>query len=235
MLMANTTTTTTTTVKNRLSCIAHSCKLQVMAVAALLCREVVSCRPLLRSKVQRVKNSGRRALCSTHVPNWIEGRYSIATTPKVKVHDPATEEVIATIDATSEEEVTRIVGLARANFQQGEWRTSDAQTRFLVLTKAARLLAARVPEFARLESVQTGRPIREMSAQLARVPEWLDYFASLGRTHEGSTTPFKGPMLNTLTYSPLGVVAQITPYEIPFFITERGKTDSFGVDGIIHC
>ena len=60
-----------------------------------------------------------------------------------------------------------------------------------------------------------------MKAQLGRIPEWLDYFASLARTHEGHVTPFKGPVVNTLVRLPLGVVAQITPWNHPLLIATK--------------
>jgi acyl-CoA reductase-like NAD-dependent aldehyde dehydrogenase len=42
-----------------------------------------------------------------------------------------------------------------------------------VLTRLARALEERVPALAELETLQTGRAIREMAAQLGRLPEWL--------------------------------------------------------------
>lgn len=60
-----------------------------------------------------------------------------------------------------------------------------------------------------------------MEAQLSRIPEWLEYFASLARTHEGRVTPFKGPVINTLTRIPLGVCVQITPWNHPLLIATK--------------
>jgi acyl-CoA reductase-like NAD-dependent aldehyde dehydrogenase len=42
-----------------------------------------------------------------------------------------------------------------------------------VLSRLARFLEERISEFAKLETLQTGRTIREMNAQLGRLPEWL--------------------------------------------------------------
>lgn len=75
------------------------------------------------------------------------------------------------------------------------------------MNRAAAALAKRVPEIAELESMQvhpaacicaaslpgrmrtshlqTGRAIREMRAQLGRLPEWFEYFAALIRVEEG--------------------------------------------------
>ncbi len=57
-----------------------------------------------------------------------------------------------------------------------------------------------------------------MNAQLGRLPEWLEYFAAVIRTHEGTCPPFKGPYVNYVKRVPLGVCAQITPWNHPMLI-----------------
>ncbi|GAB1201538.1 hypothetical protein APSETT445_000114 [Aspergillus pseudonomiae] len=156
-----------------------------------------------------------------HVSNWINGACTTATPQVITVLNPATETPIATIDATPQETVTTIVSDSVQTFRTGPWSKTEPSDRFTVLSTAARLLRARLPEFIELETRQTGRPIREMQTQLSRVPEWLEYFASLARVHEGRVTPFKGPVVNTLTRLPLGVVAQITPYNHPLLIATK--------------
>lgn len=155
-----------------------------------------------------------------HTSNWINGAFTSPSSPQlsIQVVNPATELAFATIDATPETDVAQVVSNAYEIFDKGTWAHSSASERFTVLSKAARLLRERILEFADLETQQTGRPLREMRTQLSRVPEWLDYFASLARTSEGRVTPFKGPVINTLTRLPLGVVAQITPWNHPLLI-----------------
>jgi acyl-CoA reductase-like NAD-dependent aldehyde dehydrogenase len=156
-----------------------------------------------------------------HVSNWIDGSHAPQAGETLQVINPATEALLATVDATSREAVDSIISQSLDHFHHGAWSRADASERFAVLSKAATLLRARIPEFVELETQQTGRPIREMRAQLARIPEWLEYFASLARTHEGRVTPFKGPVVNTLTRLPLGVVAQITPWNHPLLIATK--------------
>jgi acyl-CoA reductase-like NAD-dependent aldehyde dehydrogenase len=156
-----------------------------------------------------------------HQSNWINGAYQLAAKEVIQVVNPATESAIATIDSTPLAAVNSIIAASRENFCSGVWSKADASTRFTVLSKAANLLRSRLPEFINLETQQTGRPIREMKAQLFRIPEWLEYFASLARTHEGRVTPFKGPVVNTLTRLPLGVVVQITPWNHPLLIATK--------------
>ncbi|KAG0649391.1 NAD NADP-dependent betaine aldehyde dehydrogenase [Hyphodiscus hymeniophilus] len=156
-----------------------------------------------------------------HHPNWVNGAYQLTTEERIPIINPATEAIIATIDSTSSEMVSSVIESSLQNFSSGVWSKADASARFAVLSKAADLLRARLPEFINLETHQTGRPIREMEAQLQRIPEWLEYFASLARTQEGRVTPFKGPVINTLTRLPLGVVVQITPWNHPLLIATK--------------
>jgi acyl-CoA reductase-like NAD-dependent aldehyde dehydrogenase len=156
-----------------------------------------------------------------HQSNWVDGAYQTPTKEQILVINPATEASIATIDSTPLETVNSIISSSLQNFSSGVWSRADASARFTVLSRAANLLRSRLPEFVILETEQTGRPIREMRAQLSRIPEWLEYFASLARTHEGRVTPFKGPVVNTLTRLPLGVVVQITPWNHPLLIATK--------------
>ncbi len=57
-----------------------------------------------------------------------------------------------------------------------------------------------------------------MNAQLARLPEWFEYFSALIRTHEGTVPPFLGSYVNYVTRVPLGVVAQLTAWNHPMLI-----------------
>lgn len=156
-----------------------------------------------------------------HVSNWINGAHTSQSPQRITVINPATESPIGSTDNTSQEAVDDIVKHSLVTFKIGPWAHADASERYAVLSKAATLLRARLPELVQLETLQTGRPIREMRAQLGRVPEWLEYFASLARVYEGRVTPFKGPVINTLTRLPLGVVVQITPWNHPLLIATK--------------
>jgi acyl-CoA reductase-like NAD-dependent aldehyde dehydrogenase len=82
----------------------------------------------------------------------------------------------------------------------------------------ADLLERRLPTLATIESLQTGRALREMRAQLVRLPEWLEYCAAAIRTLEGTLPPFPGPYLNYVSRVPLGVCGLLTPWNHPLLI-----------------
>lgn len=100
----------------------------------------------------------------------------------------------------------------------GIWSKSDVRDRSKVLFKIADNLRQQIPRLAEMEVQQTGRPVKEMKAQLGRLPEWFEYFGSLIRVHEGSVPPFFGPYVNYVKRVPLGVVTQLTPWNHPMLI-----------------
>ncbi|KAL5002446.1 aldehyde dehydrogenase domain-containing protein [Aspergillus recurvatus] len=168
-----------------------------------------------------------------HYSNWIDGQVAPPTATTISIVNPATEEALASINATSSEAVNEIITTSWKTFHSGVWSQIDPSDRFAVLSRASTLLRSRINDFIALETAQTGRPIREMRTQLARVPEWLDYFASLARVHEGRVTPFKGAVTNTLTRVPLGVVVLITPYNHPLLIAMKKIAAALAAGNIV--
>ncbi|TFK28870.1 aldehyde dehydrogenase [Coprinopsis marcescibilis] len=137
------------------------------------------------------------------------------------VENPATGGTLARIEEPTLENVDQAVADAQAAFDAGVWAKAPSIHRSKVLSSIARALEAEIPRLALLEASQTGRTIREMNAQLGRLPEWLDYFAALLRTEQGYVAPTQGNLLNYIKRIPLGVVAQITPFNHPLLIAVK--------------
>ncbi|CDO73732.1 hypothetical protein BN946_scf185015.g60 [Trametes cinnabarina] len=146
-------------------------------------------------------------LCATHLPTHA---------PADRRRPPS-----ARIVSASQEDVRSAIYSAHEVFKAGLWSRAPASTRATVLANLARDLEERVPELAKIETLQTGRAIREMKAQLGRLPEWLDYYASVLRTHTSFVAPTQGPLLNYVQRVPLGVVAQVIPFNHPLLIAVK--------------
>ncbi|KAF5388081.1 hypothetical protein D9615_000589 [Tricholomella constricta] len=149
------------------------------------------------------------------------GKVSLHGSDEFTVSNPANGESLCKVVSVSKEFVDEAIDNAHNTFHSGVWSRTPAIHRSKILAKLARLLEERVPELARLETLQTGRTIREMNAQLGRLPEWLDYFAALLRTYQGFVAPTQGSLLNYVQRVPLGVVAQITPFNHPLLIAVK--------------
>ncbi|TFY66554.1 hypothetical protein EVG20_g4530 [Dentipellis fragilis] len=150
-----------------------------------------------------------------------EGRPTDEAGEEFVVFNPATSEELCTVEAASKADVHRTVEHAHETSKSGAWSQASAHQRAVVLSRLARSLEERVPQFAQIETLQTGRAIREMRAQLGRLPEWLEYFASLLRTNQAFVAPTQGQLLNYVQRVPLGVVAQITPFNHPLLIAVK--------------
>jgi acyl-CoA reductase-like NAD-dependent aldehyde dehydrogenase len=135
-----------------------------------------------------------------------------------QVYNPATNDVLCEVATGDDIILKRAVENAHDVYQSGVWSRSDVRHRANILTKIAINLKQSIPSLLNLEVSQTGRAVREMKAQLGRLPEWFDYFAALIRTHEGTVPPFLGSYINYVNRVPLGVCGLITPWNHPMLI-----------------
>ena len=138
-----------------------------------------------------------------------------------EVRNPASGEHLYDVAHGTAEDVDAAVTAARGAFDDRRWRGQRPRDRARVLNRAAGLLAERIDEYARLETLQIGRTLREMRAQLARLPEWLEYFGAVAQTTEGSAPEFGADHLNIVRRVPLGVAGLITPWNHPLLITMK--------------
>jgi len=136
------------------------------------------------------------------------------------VISPATNKPVFWFLAASQEDVGKAIEAASEAFDSSDWsHPARAPFRAQMLRNMAAKLRERVEELADLEVLQIGRPRKEMRFQLSRLPEWFEYFASLVSVQEDSIPPFGPGYINEVRRLPLGVVAQITPFNHPLLIT----------------
>ncbi|DBA03510.1 TPA: hypothetical protein N0F65_011411 [Lagenidium giganteum] len=154
---------------------------------------------------------------------FLDGREVPSTSPQsvMAVENPATTEHLTWIARATPEDVHQAVCSGATVFDSGVWSKAPVVDRSRTLHDIGAALRARIADLAEMESLQTGRPIREMRAQLTRLPEWFEYFAALIRTSEGSVPPFSGSYINYVRRMPLGVVGQITPWNHPLLIAVK--------------
>jgi acyl-CoA reductase-like NAD-dependent aldehyde dehydrogenase len=132
---------------------------------------------------------------------------------RLEVRSPASRALLATVPDAGAEDVDAAAAAAQAGFEI--WRALDPFQRARHLRALGELLHSRAGELAELESAVTGRAIREMRAQMSRIPEWLDYFASIALGLEGEANQVKGGLVTLSQYEPLGVCAMLTPWNHP--------------------
>ncbi|HEY9474157.1 MAG TPA: aldehyde dehydrogenase family protein [Mycobacteriales bacterium] len=137
------------------------------------------------------------------------------------VSNPFSGEPLYSVAHATPADVDAAVAAANRAYRDGRWADLSGRERAVILSRAARLLADAIDELALLEVAQTGRPLREMRAQLRRLPEWFEYFGALAQTAEGSLPDFGPTHINLVRRRPLGVAGLITPWNHPLLITMK--------------
>ena len=151
---------------------------------------------------------------------FINGEYVASESGKTQdILDPATNEVFATAYKGGIADAEKAIKAARKAFDEGPWGKTAARDRSAILLKAADILDANADEFATLESLECGYHYgssRYYCAPMAS--DALRFFAGKCRTLEGDVCPSDYGTLNYVTWNPVGVVAEILPWNGPFLM-----------------
>ncbi|HLR28829.1 MAG TPA: aldehyde dehydrogenase family protein, partial [Ruania sp.] len=142
---------------------------------------------------------------------FIDGEFTESSGGEaMKTINPATEEVLADVAVASEEDVDRAVRAAR-RAQEKVWGPMSGAERAKYLFRIARLLAERAREFAVLETLDNGKPIRE-SRDVDIPTAAAHFFYYAGWADKLDYAGF-GP-----DPRPLGVAAQVIPWNFPLLM-----------------
>ena len=111
---------------------------------------------------------------------------------------------------------------ARAAFNAGLWSRISGKARAAVLLRVADLIEDNVEHMARLETLESGKPISQSRGEVSGAADLWRYAASLARTLHGDSHNTLGPdMLGVVLKEPIGVVSIITPWNFPFWILSQ--------------
>ncbi|HVX30988.1 MAG TPA: aldehyde dehydrogenase family protein [Nitrolancea sp.] len=132
--------------------------------------------------------------------------------------NPSTNEPIGRIAKAGIEDVNRAVAAAREAFDHGPWRTMTPVERGKRMHKVADLLRERLEEIARLETLNCGKIIIESRGDVNASANCFDYYANLTGHTWGETIPMNGPLFDYTLREPVGVCAQIIPWNFPLLM-----------------
>ena len=153
---------------------------------------------------------------------WINGQWTDSSGGgRMMVENPATRQTIAEVVDASRADVDAAVSAARTAFYDGRWSRLTPGERSLALWRLGDLLAARMEDFARAESQNTGKPYAFVSlgADLPFCVDNLRFFASAARdTHGHSSGEYLKGYTSIYRKEPVGVVGQIAPWNYPLMM-----------------
>ena len=150
---------------------------------------------------------------------FIDGQYVDALSGEsLATVNPFDNSLIAQVAMAGHADVDRAVMAATKALPK--WSRMAAMDRGRILLKLADLIESNSEELARLESLDTGHPLRD--SRLLDVPRTAvtyRYFGGMADKFQGEQIPVEAGFLNYTLREPVGVVGQVVPWNFPLMFT----------------
>ena len=134
--------------------------------------------------------------------------------------NPATGEVWSRVPEATAEDVDRAVHAAHRAFTTGPWASMSPTQRGHCLRRLGDLMADRSEALGTIETIDTGKMLKETRWQAKYVAEFFHFYAGCADKIHGETLPVDKPDLFVFTRrEPLGVVAAVVPWNSQLFLS----------------
>ena len=139
-----------------------------------------------------------------------------------EVFDPSTGGNLATVAKATREDVSRAVASAHRAMSSKAWGGIVPAERGRIMNRMAQMLRDRAEELATLESRDNGKPLRQARTDVQVAARYFEFFAGIADKIMGNTIPLGPGFLDFTVREPIGVSAQIVPWNYPIQIGARG-------------
>ena len=146
---------------------------------------------------------------------YINGQWLSGTSgERFDVLNPATEEVITSVASADIEDANKALDAAEAAMD--EWKSRTPRARAEVLRKAFELFTARLPEFARIITLENGKAGTDAMGEAAYAAEFFRWFSEEAVRADGMIThaPSSGARI-VVQHKPAGIAVLVTPWNYP--------------------
>ena len=152
------------------------------------------------------------------VKQLINGNFVDSTTEQwIDLYNPATQEIIAHVPQTTDDEINQAVAAAKEAFKT--WRTTPISTRGRIFLKYQELIRANMDELAAMLTEEQGKTIADAKGDVFRGLEVVEHAAGIGNLQQGAFIENVATGVDMYNIQqPLGVCAGITPFNFPAMI-----------------
>jgi aldehyde dehydrogenase (NAD+) len=153
---------------------------------------------------------------------FIDGARSWASSGSTfEAIDPATARPFAQVALGGAADVDAAVSSARSAVDSG-WPGLPPVRRVRILNRMATLLRERAGQLAALESLDVGKPLRQAHDDVIAAAGYFEFFAGVADKIFGSSIPLGAGLVDFTLREPLGISAQIVPWNYPMRLASRG-------------
>jgi len=152
--------------------------------------------------------------------NHINGKWVAAKSGATRdILNPANNKTIAKATDSGAVDAEDAISAARKAFDQGPWGKSTGPERADKLFALANLIEKHADEFAKIDTENNGKPLREANYDAADAAGCFRYYAGLASKPQGQTYSVSDPNMVCMTVrEPIGVCAQIIPWNYPLLM-----------------
>lgn len=153
-----------------------------------------------------------------HYDNFINGKWTAPVQGKYFDNiSPIDGKPFTKAAHSTKEDIALAVDAAAEAFKT--WSKTSATERSIILNKIADRLEANLELLAAVETVDNGKAVREtLAADIPLAIDHFRYFAGVIRAEEGSLTELDEYTVSLIVHEPIGVVAQIIPWNFPILM-----------------
>ncbi|MBV8489301.1 MAG: aldehyde dehydrogenase family protein [Candidatus Eremiobacteraeota bacterium] len=153
------------------------------------------------------------------IPMYVDGRWKLAADEATRdLVNPANGETIATVAEGAEHDAEQAIRAARRAFDEGPWGGFSAADRAALLFKVADAIDAHRDEFARIDTLNAGKPLREAEYDAIDAANCFRYYAGLATKSHGQSYDVPAPSQSFTVREPIGVCGQIVPWNYPLLM-----------------
>ena len=155
-----------------------------------------------------------------HYRNYINGQWC-DNDKLIEVLNPATEQAVASIACADKNDVNLAVKAARACVNSGALSDPRPVKRVRLLMKIAAEIRLMEDEIVPLLVAENGKDIASARDEVRTAVRYFEYYAGMADKIEGKSIPLGKNYVDFTYYEPIGVSAQIVPWNFPFDIAAR--------------
>ncbi|WP_172292899.1 aldehyde dehydrogenase family protein [Pseudoruegeria sp. HB172150] len=153
--------------------------------------------------------------------HFIDGAYTASTRAQMESYDPGRAAPFATFARGTAADIDQAVASAIHAFEK-TWRKTPPAERGRILYHAAQLIRDDAERLAIVECLDSGKPLNEALGDVNGAARAFEYYAGACDKLQGDTFPLPQGYLGYSVYEPVGVSAQIIPWNYPISTAARG-------------
>ena len=152
--------------------------------------------------------------------NYLAGDW-VESPTQIDVLDPANEQVIAQMACANAGQIDQAVAAARRFADSGEFTRERPAQRVQMLYQVAQELRALTDEGVDVLVAENGKTRSEARGEFDTAARYFEYYAGMADKIEGKSIPLGDDYVDFTYYEPVGVSAQIVPWNFPVDICAR--------------